>query len=297
MKMKRYALFAAIALAVVAAGAAFWYLAEQNAILRSENDAKAVEVATLENAVSSTNSEVATLQITLASTTLALQNEQKINGTFEGQINELSGTVGQLQKVASTDPHLLEKYSKVYFLNENYAPASLSPVDTQYLYNPSHTELVLSGTLPFLDGMLAAAARDGVALQVVSAYRSFYQQASLKLDYKTSYGTTAANQFSADQGYSEHQLGTAIDFGTPNAKNLVTQFASSSAYQWLVANAYRYGYVISYPPGNVYYQYEPWHWRFVGVALATYLHGNGEYFFNLSQDQINQYLGSFFDLQ
>ena len=297
MKMKRYALFAAIALAVVAAGAAFWYLAEQNAILRSENDAKAVEVATLENAVSSTNSEVATLQITLASTTLALQNEQKINGTFEGQINELSGTVGQLQKVASTDPHLLEKYSKVYFLNENYAPASLSPVDTQYLYNPSHTELVLSGTLPFLDGMLAAAARDGVALQVVSAYRSFYQQASLKLDYKTSYGTTAANQFSADQGYSEHQLGTAIDFGTPNTKNLVTQFASSSAYQWLVANAYRYGYVISYPPGNVYYQYEPWHWRFVGVALATYLHGNGEYFFNLSQDQINQYLGSFFDLQ
>ena len=231
----------------------------------------------------------------LAETHQALQAEQNKNAAFESQINQISGTVTTLKKLSTTDHQLLEKYSKIYFLNENYVPVGLSALDSRYLVDKERPELILPGVRPYLEGLLADAHRDGISLHIVSAYRSFYEQASLKLGYKTTYGTGTANQFSADQGYSEHQLGTTVDFGTPEAKNTFLQFASSTAYQWLNKNAYKFGFALSYPPNNIYYQFEPWHWRFVSVALATSLHDKGEYFYNLSQREINNYLVSFFD--
>jgi len=230
----------------------------------------------------------------IGSLTHSLQAAQNQNDGFASEIGQLSNTVGALQKLSQTDPQLLEKYSRVFFLSENYAPAQLSPVDTSVLYNKSQPQLILSGVLPFLEAMIAAASRDGVTLQVVSAYRSFYEQSFLKAEYKVTYGS-GANQFSADQGYSEHQLGTAVDFGTPNVKNLFIDFASSTASQWLTDNAYKFGFIISYPKENTYYEYEPWHWRFVGIALAAKIHDDHEYFYNLAQRDIDAYLGNFFD--
>jgi LAS superfamily LD-carboxypeptidase LdcB len=60
-------------------------------------------------------------------------------------------------------------------------------------------------------------------------------------------------------------------------------------------NAYRFGFVLSYPKGNAYYIYEPWHFRFVGVKLATYLHDRGLHFYDIDQKEIDQYLVSIFD--
>lgn len=232
--------------------------------------------------------------IKLASTTQSLESEKNTNATFGPQINQLSGTVESLQTIASIDPQLLQKYSKVYFLSDNYTPASLSPIDSEYLYNSGMPQLFLSGALPDLGALLASANRDGVGLKIISAYRSFYEQGALKLDYTDEYGS-GANQFSADQGYSEHQLGTAVDFGMQDAQNLRTQFASSTGYTWLTNNAYKFGFILSYPQDNVYYQFEPWHWRYVGVTLATKLHENNEYFYNMSQRDIDQYLIYFFN--
>ncbi len=73
------------------------------------------------------------------------------------------------------------------------------------------------------------------------------------------------------------------------------KFASSSAYAWLATNAYRYGFELSYPKNNPYYVYEPWHWRFVGVALATWLHQQNITFYDAPQRTINGYLISLFD--
>jgi len=86
-----------------------------------------------------------------------------------------------------------------------------------------------------------------------------------------------------------------VDFSTPEVKNTFLKFGTSTAYQWLLDNAYKSGFILSYPSHNIYYQFEPWHWRFVGVALATMLHAKNEYFYNLSQHDIDQYLISFFD--
>ena len=110
------------------------------------------------------------------------------------------------------------------------------------------------------------------------------------------YGAGTANSFSADQGYSEHQLGTAVDFITPgSAGQLSTTFANTPSFRWLTENAYKFGFELSYPATNTYYVYEPWHWRFVGIKLATYLHEHKLNFYDMDQRDIDTYLADLFD--
>jgi LAS superfamily LD-carboxypeptidase LdcB len=223
-----------------------------------------------------------------------LQDSQDQNSAIESQVQQISGTVGTLTQLSQTDPELLEKYSRVYFLNENYVPKSLSSIDTIFLHDQSKPQQFLTQALPFLTNMLIAANNAGIPLQVVSAYRSFGTQSALKSIYIETYGS-GANSFSAEQGYSEHQLGTAVDLTTPSTTPLTLKFASSTGYAWLTANAYKYGFELSYPPLNPYYIYEPWHWRFVGVDLATWLHDSNITFYDAPQRTIDQYLVSIFN--
>ena len=109
-----------------------------------------------------------------------------------------------------------------------------------------------------------------------------------------SYGS-GANSFSADQGYSEHQLGTAIDFTTLELGSDFSSFEKTDAYKWLLDNAYEYGFILSYPKDNTYYQFEPWHWRFVGKSLANTLHQENKNFYDVDQRTIDSYLISIFD--
>jgi LAS superfamily LD-carboxypeptidase LdcB len=225
----------------------------------------------------------------------ALFSERQKNSYFEAQIKDIAGTVGVLDKLAKTDQELLQKYSKVYFLNEHYAPKQLTLIPEEFtLPSDSKKYQFHSEAAPFLLNMLNDAKKAGVELQVISAYRSYAEQVSLKGSYQVTYGS-GANTFSADQGYSEHQLGTAVDFTTPKLGTGFAQFSTSDAYQWLLNNAYRYGLIISYPENNAYYQFEPWHWRFVGKKLAERLNESKEYFYDLSQRNINAYLINIFD--
>jgi D-alanyl-D-alanine carboxypeptidase len=146
-----------------------------------------------------------------------------------------------------------------------------------------------------LNKLLDDAASSSIKLYVFSGYRSFNEQSALKNDYTVTYGAGTANSFSADQGYSEHQLGTALDFITTGLGGQLDGFDGTAAYQWLINNAYRYGFVLSYPKNNPYYIYEPWHWRFVGVKLATTLHGLNENFYDMDQRTIDGYLVNLFD--
>lgn len=213
---------------------------------------------------------------------------------FEGSLGQISGSLGTLEKLTKTDRELLQKYSKVYFLNEHYVPAALSYIGTQYLYTETRPERIEARVWPHLKDMLDAATSSAMSLYVKSAYRSFYEQANLKSAYAVTYGS-GANKFSADQGYSEHQLGTTIDFITTGTGGTLAGFDKTPTYQWLLMNAYKYGFVLSYPEGNSYYIFESWHWRYVGVKLATYLYENGKNFYDLEQRQIDEYLINIFD--
>jgi len=223
-----------------------------------------------------------------------LRSEKNRNDAFEEQVNELASSVGDLDKLVNTDEELLMKYSKVYFLNEHYTPKKLREIDDEWKYDESKELKLLGDVMPFFEDMVEDAKDDGIDLWVVSAYRSFEYQTQLKSSYSITYGT-GANAFSADQGYSEHQLGTTIDFTTSGIGGGLSGFGNTEAYQWLLDNAYKYGFVLSYPEDNSYYVFEPWHWRFVGEELAKDLKDDDAHFYDWDQRKLNSYLLHLFD--
>lgn len=223
-----------------------------------------------------------------------LKKEKERNSAFSSQIGEIMGTISKLDKLSQTDKELLQKYSKVYFLNENYVPEDLIDVPPDYIAQAGKPLQIHAKAYPYLQEMIVAAKRDDIDLKIISAYRSFGEQSALKNAYTVTYGS-GANKFSADQGYSEHQLGTALDFSTAELGIDFTSFKSDPAYQWMRDNAYKYGFILSYPDGNSYYQFEPWHWRFVGKSLARRLYEEKENFYDLEQRTIDNYLINIFD--
>lgn len=231
------------------------------------------------------------------SANLAEQNDKNeaLQEKLQGKLEDISGTVGNLEKLSKTDPEILKKYSKVFFLNEHYEPERLAQIPNDYVYNDNRVERISAPVWPYLQNILKAAEKDGIKLYVKSAFRSFDEQRNTKSSYTVTYGAGTANTFSADQGYSEHQLGTAVDFITTGLNGQLDGFDTTTAYTWLVDNAYKYGFVISYPKGNQYYIFEPWHWRFVGEALAKDLHKKGINFYDMDQRDIDAYLVNVFD--
>lgn len=265
-------------------------ISDQIAELKTETtlseDTLNKKVAVLEQIVQGSESSIASV----------LEQEKKKNEDLANQFSEVANTVGALSKLSKTDPELLKKYSKVYFLNEHYVPLSLSKIEDGYRSTKSSNYEIDASVYPFLKKMIDAGKEAGVDILVQSAYRSFGTQAILKSNYKITYGAGTANRFSADQGYSEHQLGTAMDLTTLKTSGSLEGFDKTPEYKWLTENAYKYGFIISYPKGNTYYKFEPWHWRFVGVKLATYLHEKGMNFYDADQRVIDNYLGNIFDL-
>lgn len=224
-----------------------------------------------------------------------LKKQQKRNEDLRDKNKDLATERNMYQKLAETDKQLLAKYSKVYFLNENYSPVKLADIEAKYtLPSEDKTMQFLEPAYPHLEKLLEDAEEDGIQLRVASAYRSFREQAALKSSYKVIYGS-GANTFSADQGYSEHQLGTTVDFTTPTLVGAVPAFGNSAAYAWLLENGHKYGFILSYPKSNTYYIYEPWHWRFVGIDLARDLHRSDKNFYDLDQRDIDEYLLKIFD--
>ncbi|MDP3996706.1 MAG: M15 family metallopeptidase [bacterium] len=223
-----------------------------------------------------------------------LRAEQTQTGMFKEQIDRIAGTVGSLDKLSNLDPELLHKYSKVYFLNEHYEPEGLYAIPPEFAFDEKQMQIHVK-VWPYLEGLLNSAKQDGLNLSVISAFRSFDTQSSLKSFYKVVYGAGTANQFSADQGYSEHQLGTAVDFTNLQMGASFSGFENSSEYEWLKQNAYKYGFALSYPENNSYYKFEPWHWRFVGVDLAHRLKRENKNFYELEQREIDRFLLVIFD--
>lgn len=221
-----------------------------------------------------------------------LLDEKSKRENFEDKLDDIDDTVDDLDKLSKTDEELLMKYSKVYFLNEHFVPIELETIPSEYLVNGT-SQKIHADVWPFLEDLLKDAKEDGVDIRVVSAFRDFYTQSGLKNQYKITYGAGTANQFSADQGYSEHQLGTTVDFGSP--LNGIQSFDSTAQFTWLTENAQKYGFTLSYPKNNSYYVYEPWHWRFVGRSLAKKLERDEIYFYDMDQREINEYLTKIFD--
>ena len=139
-------------------------------------------------------------------------------------------------------------------------------------YNPGG---LTSDTMSAYLQMAQAASAAGYTLQIYSGFRSYENQAYTYNYWCNMDGQEAADTYSARPGYSEHQTGMAIDL-----TNDWDGFGSTAQAKWLNDNAYQYGFILRYPQGKeniTGYEYEPWHYRYVGIPLATTLYNNGDW--------------------
>lgn len=110
----------------------------------------------------------------------------------------------------------------------------------------------------------ATALGDGVALFIVSAFRSIDRQAEIvRKELETGAALEEVLTVCAPPGFSEHHTGRAVDLSTPGSRSLEVEFDQTSAFRWLSMRGAEFGCYLSYPVGNQWgYQYEPWHWCF-----------------------------------
>lgn len=115
--------------------------------------------------------------------------------------------------------------------------------------------------------MREAARKEGIELQVVSAFRSAdYQAAIVERKLRGGQDITEILRVSAAPGYSEHHSGRALDLSSPAYAVLEEEFETSPAFAWLQASAQRYGFQMSFPRDNRHgVAYEPWHWAWRGA--------------------------------
>ncbi|MGN6446459.1 M15 family metallopeptidase [Amnibacterium sp.] len=129
---------------------------------------------------------------------------------------------------------------------------------------------------------------DGITLYSLSAYRSYATQKSIFDRNTRELGSAKTLELTAEPGYSEHQTGLADDLGDGTSCDLEVCFESHPAAKWLLANSWRFGWILRYPLGYTAItgiQTEPWHFRYIGVPAATAMHESGvktlEQFFDL----------------
>ena len=123
--------------------------------------------------------------------------------------------------------------------------------------------------------MISAARNEGIWIVPTSAFRNFERQKRL-FDRQVQRHSSAEDAafVSAPPGYSEHHTGYAVDLadGYRSVEDFSSDFANTSAYRWLQQNAVKFGFELSFPPGNkMGINFEPWHWRFIGSPNAENL--------------------------
>lgn len=185
------------------------------------------------------------------------------------------------------DNGLLTIVTLTYGLSRDYEPAGLVelsgylPNNVTLGYPTQLRRLAVGPLVEMITDMQAA----GLQPVVISGYRSFSAQAIAREKWLEK-EPERANILSAPPGFSEHQLGTVVDFGSPELAEIVgqediefhTYFYKTSEGIWLLENAHKYGFTLSYPFEAFEvtgFFYEPWHFRYVGVEMATHLHEQG----------------------
>ncbi|CAN5233563.1 hypothetical protein BH23CHL9_BH23CHL9_15900 [soil metagenome] len=168
-----------------------------------------------------------------------------------------------------------------YALPASYEPSDLVAASTAGLRGSSGTKLVREIMIDDLAAMSAAWDAAKLTMIVESAYRSYATQAATFDSWNARVGYAQALVRSARPGHSEHQLGTAIDVMSPGWAGRFGEWGRETAEgAWMAANAWEYGFVMSYPFGSqaqTCFSYEPWHYRWIGREAAAAHRESGLY--------------------
>lgn len=164
---------------------------------------------------------------------------------------------------------LVNKYHK---LDENYEPSDLTIIDSKYA---SGTQKLRKEAQIKFEEIASDMAKENLKIYAGSTYRSYTYQKGLYDRYVKKDGFSAAETYSARSGYSEHQLGLAVDIVNGKWDYLSE---NDKEYDYLVKNSYKYGFILRYPRGSEYitgYMFEDWHFRYLGIELATKVFNSG----------------------
>jgi zinc D-Ala-D-Ala carboxypeptidase len=206
---------------------------------------------------------------------------EKVGGDEHLNIERANATQVQPSPAAPEDScdDLSVLVDRTHTLPPDYAPDDLVPLSEYRVPTLGSAEMLLRREAAgHLRRMVKAAAADGEELVVASAYRSYADQRMSFARLSSIYGTDAG-EMSARPGHSQHQLGTAVDFTNADASyEIWGYFGDTSAYLWLRDHAREYGFVLAYPrskEAETGYQWEPWHFRYVGARNVERLEESG----------------------
>lgn len=155
-------------------------------------------------------------------------------------------------------------------LPENYVPDDLEYIDIKYSYENKQLKKEAKENFEKLSSDALAL---GFRIVATSAYRPYDYQKDLYEYYVKEKGQDYADLCSARPGHSEHQTGLAIDVEGSNRS--YDDFEDAIEFNWMKENAHKYGFILRYPKGKeriTGFKYEPWHYRYVGIKVATYIY-------------------------
>ncbi len=180
--------------------------------------------------------------------------------------------------------------NRTHALSVDFVPSNIAIPDVPTRTDKSTDERsVRTDIAKPLKEMFDAAASYSYQLVIGSGYRSANLQSIYFNSSVAANGATEAARYVAQPGQSEHQTGLAVDITTVSRACYLTEcFADTSDGQWLAKNSYKYGFIMRYQSGKesiTGYNYEPWHFRYVGIDLATALYES-----NLALEEAYPYL-------
>lgn len=161
---------------------------------------------------------------------------------------------------------LVNKYNH---LSEQYIPKDLELVSNEY--STGNVQLVKEAKNQF-EIMSSAAKKENLNVIAFSGYRDYTYQKNLYNTYLQKDSQEKVDTYSARAGYSEHQTGLSVDIY--NGIDDYNNFEQTKEFKWLKDNAHKYGFILRYPKNKeleTTYQYESWHYRYVGIDIATYI--------------------------
>lgn len=217
----------------------------------------------------------------------AVPKELQLESEYFNDVKVVDG-----KQVIQNPSNLLALVNKEYALDE-YKPADLVRPNVPFVFGDQDLEKahLRKEAAEQLEKMFADAKAGGVFLTAISGYRSYEYQKMLLDREIAQFGEEKAVMAVAPPGQSEHQSGLAMDISSQSNQFQVNiEFADTKEGKWLAGNAYKYGFILRYPEDKVsitQYQYEPWHYRYVGKEAAKVIHENDwtleEYFNNVKK--------------
>ena len=168
-------------------------------------------------------------------------------------------------KETNLDDGIKMLVNKFHYLKEDYLPNDIVSISNWYAYEGHSTKKEVYDNYI---NMWNAANKKGLVLLVNSSYRTFEDQEN---EYNMS-----NDDYASRPGFSEHQTGLALDIVSDGVQG--NEFENTDEFRWLQENAHKYGFILRYPKDKEHitgYNYESWHYRYVGKDLATKVKESG----------------------